>query len=972
MKTFHENNSEPDRTKHFARLAVLCAMVFTASACIMILEITAGRIISRYLGSSLYTWTAVIGVVLAGISIGNYAGGRIADRHNPRLALSLLFALAAAGCLTVLPVNTWAGHSTFLSGLSWPARIFVHVSLTFTFPALILGAISPIVAKVALTQGLTTGRTVGIIYALGTAGTICGTFLTGFYLIPMMDITLIVYSTGAMLAFLAAASGALVRPTDVDPREYRSSARENSAVEPPTRITWNQTAPIISISLIGASVMLLELSGARIVSKLIGQSLYTWTSVIGMVLGGIAVGNFLGGRVADRFAPEKTLPILYALCSAACVSVVAVEGWFAESEFWAFVPRSRAGLMYSACVLFVPSFILGSTMPVIAKWALIQPSTTGKTLGNLYAWNAAGSVAGTFVAGYYLIDLIGTRGVIFLLVAVMGAMAFLSSLRSRIAYGWSVACLLVLGLSLAPWSVAERAGVSLGLRPQHDAHRVYEEESQYSRIYVHADQEIPTRRTLILDTLHHGVSDIANPLTLLYEFGRSYSSVVDTRYQANEPLNVFFVGGGGYVFPHYFELTRPGSHIEVAEIDPAVTRVAHAAMGLPRDTSIVTSNMDARNRLTDLLRMKRNGEEVPEFDCVFGDSFSGFAVPYHLTTAEFAADVRDLLKDDGIYLFNLIDNFASGKFLGAAVNTCREVFPIVHVLNSGDSLYRRSTFTVICSNQALDTKAIVSDLISRQSGPVRFLTDEELGELKRRNQDLVLTDNFAPVENLLAGLWNEISDNASEILSAKVMELQDAGRVDEAESFLQRTLKNHPDLTEAHLMLGNILHRQRRLNEAVIHYRAALELEPDNAINQFSLGNILVKLGHLPEAIELLRESTQRMPDHTPSYVVLGNVFYVSGLNELAESNQAEGTNLLNQACRFYAEAIRLDPQSHRTQHDFGRTLMALGQFDEALERVNTALRLEPNFPEAEKTLSQIQAGLSAGDPVVNEQNDVE
>jgi tetratricopeptide (TPR) repeat protein len=943
-------------------------MVFTASIGIMVLELTAGRLISRYLGSSLYTWTAVIGVVLAGISVGNYAGGHIADRLNPRLALSLLFALAAAGCLTVLPVNAWTGNGSLLLSLSWPMRIFLHVAVTFTLPALILGATSPIVARVALKQGMATGRTVGIIYACGTAGTIGGTFLTGFYLIPMMDVTHITFATAAVFAMLAAAATVLPQAPITTTEDTLTTPKDNT----PTGTAWSRLAPIVSMAMIGACVMMLELSGARIVSKLIGQSLYTWTTVIGMVLGGIAAGNFFGGRVADRFAPEKTLPILYGLCSSSCVLVVAVEGWFAESEYWAFVPRSRAALIYGACILLTPSFILGMTMPVIAKWALDRAQATGRTLGNLYAWNAAGSVTGTFIAGFYLIDFIGTRGVVLLLVVMLGAMAFLASRRTRIAYGWSVACVSVLGLSFAPWSTAERAGVALGLRPPHDSLRVYEEESQYSRIYVRADQNNPTRRTLILDTLQHGITDLADPLTLLYEYGRSYSSVVNTRYGTGEPLSVFVVGGGGYVFPHYLELTRPGSRIEVAEIDPAVTRVAHESMGLPPDTSIITANMDARNRITDLIRMKRDGGNVPEFDCVFGDSFSGFAVPYHLTTAEFTADIRELLKDDGIYLFNLIDNFATGEFLGAAINTCLDVFPNVHVLNSGDSLYRRSTFTVICSNQPLDTDAIVSDLISRQSGPVRFLTTEERSDLERRSRGLVLTDNFAPVENLLAGLWNELSDSASKILSAKVTKLQDAGRVDEAESLLQDTLIDHPDLTEAHLMLGNILHRQRRLDEAALHYQTALDLEPDNAINQFSLGNVLVKLGRLPEAIALLEDSTRRMPDHSASYIVLGNVFYVSGVRELSASNQVEATRLLNQACLAYAEAIRLNPNNHRTQHDFGRALMAMGQFDEALVRVNTALRLQPDFPEAEKTRNQIQAEFNTSEPVANESNNLE
>ena len=86
--------------------------VFISSACIMVIELVAGRLIARHLGSSLYTWTSVIGVVLAGITLGNYIGGRIADKFNTRKALSWLFVISAACCLLTVFISNAMG--------SWP------------------------------------------------------------------------------------------------------------------------------------------------------------------------------------------------------------------------------------------------------------------------------------------------------------------------------------------------------------------------------------------------------------------------------------------------------------------------------------------------------------------------------------------------------------------------------------------------------------------------------------------------------------------------------------------------------------------------------------------------------------------------------------------------------------------------------------------------------------------------------------
>jgi MFS family permease len=190
---------------------VPCATVFVSSFCIMVLELVAGRLIARYLGSSLYTWTSVIGVVLAGISIGNYIGGRFADRFRPANTLVILFTLCAAACLVTIAANNLIGNLTWPRQFNWPARILLHVTAVFLLPSALLGTISPVVAKMALEKGLPTGRTVGDIYACGAAGSILGTFATGYYLIAMMGTVSIVYSVAAVMILMALLYGTGLR-----------------------------------------------------------------------------------------------------------------------------------------------------------------------------------------------------------------------------------------------------------------------------------------------------------------------------------------------------------------------------------------------------------------------------------------------------------------------------------------------------------------------------------------------------------------------------------------------------------------------------------------------------------------------------------------------------------------------------------------------------------------------------------------
>ncbi len=168
----------------------------------MIVELVAGRVISRFVGQSLYTWTSVIGVVLAGISVGNYIGGVLADRYKPAPTISLLFMFSAALCMCIPALNAWAGGRLFLLERDWPVRIFLHVFFTFFLPSCALGMISPVVARMAVTQSAKTGRAIGDVYAWGAAGSILGTFLAGYYLIAALGTFAVIAVVSSVLALM--------------------------------------------------------------------------------------------------------------------------------------------------------------------------------------------------------------------------------------------------------------------------------------------------------------------------------------------------------------------------------------------------------------------------------------------------------------------------------------------------------------------------------------------------------------------------------------------------------------------------------------------------------------------------------------------------------------------------------------------------------------------------------------------------
>jgi MFS family permease len=186
-----------------ARVAGYAATIFLSSAFLLVLEIAAGRLIAPYVGVSLYTWTSIIGVILAGLSLGNWAGGVWADRGaGPRAAGATLI-VGALACLAILWLLTLVAPVLQASGLSLLSASFLLVLSLFFLPAMLLGVVTPLLTTLALRLDTRTGHIVGLMHALAALGSILGTFVTGYWLVQYLGTRNIILATAAGLFLLA-------------------------------------------------------------------------------------------------------------------------------------------------------------------------------------------------------------------------------------------------------------------------------------------------------------------------------------------------------------------------------------------------------------------------------------------------------------------------------------------------------------------------------------------------------------------------------------------------------------------------------------------------------------------------------------------------------------------------------------------------------------------------------------------------
>jgi tetratricopeptide (TPR) repeat protein len=678
-------------------------------------------------------------------------------------------------------------------------------------------------------------------------------------------------------------------------------------------------------------IMVLELVAARLIARHLGSSLYTWTAVIGVVLAGITIGNYLGGRIADKFKARKALAVLFALASAACVvTVVAnnlVGGWV---WLWRFSWPLRV-FSHVSLVFLLPSVLLGMISPVVAKMALEQDLPTGRTVGDIYAWSAAGSIAGTFVAGYYLIAAMGTVAIIWTVGGVLLLLAVSYWARLWVLYIWAAIFITLMAMGLVQAGWAKDTGAGMALREKPDPAIIYEDESQYCYIAVKQISEDPDRRAFMQDKLKHSDIIMGDILDLQYSYSQIQAAVTQRLSRDIDKSSILVIGGGGYVFPRYVEHVWPGSRVDVVEIDPGVTEAAIQAFGLERDSTVHTFTMDARNYINQLLEQARAGGQAVQYDFIFEDALNDYSVPYQLTTKEFNDKIARILTDYGVYMVELIDIYDSGLFVGAFINTLERTFDYVYVIAENEPRSARMTFVVIAAKHEIDLKNLTTEK------PVRnldlwILSDAEINALRQKAHAIVLTDNYAPVENLLAPV---VLASARDLLAEEYLnqaeQLKAKKRWDECILKFKHVIKVDPFLSiKAYNEIGMIEAGRGKLNEAIEAFKSALEYNEKTKVRQsmsninYNIGIALQRLGdngkaatYLQDAVRGYRQDFAKEPDSAKIAARLGNALATVGN--------------FNEAAQYLRQAVNLNPLDVGNHSMLAQALSIQGRYDEAI-----------------------------------------
>lgn len=533
-------------------------------------------------------------------------------------------------------------------------------------------------------------------------------------------------------------------------RKKRQANVDADAAVTPVRATphggTRRVFLLLAAFLAGASVMIIELAGNRILAPWFGNSLYTWTGLIGVILMSISAGYYLGGYLADKRPDYVVLSHLLAVSAFLTVLVPIVSSGLEKSigsldVVW--------GPVLATLILFaVPGCLLASVSPFAIRLIslLSDDKSVGISAGSIGMVATLGSVIGTFGSGFLLIPHLRLKTVFLVTGLVLGVLAlagyvlFSSRLRANklLALG-PVLFFALLAIVVASMLGRSNEAIVAGL----PGTVTFERNTFYHTIrVVEIDtSDGDTARFLKLDTTEEGSQYVG-------------SDEMVSRYQDYWQLaklfsphlkRAAFLGGGAFTMPEAVADAFPDARIDVVEIDPAVIEVGREFFRLDEYMQINAVADDARR----FLRLSPS-----RYDLIFGDAYHGArCVPSHLVTREFFELVKARLSPGGVYVMNIAGTSqGDGAVLfRCAAKTLSEVFEHQAVFcTNPDEPERVQNVFIVAASHDLE----LDEVRSRPGEEGHLAADLFTGYLPPDDYDLsdgvVFTDDRNPVEFLVA------------------------------------------------------------------------------------------------------------------------------------------------------------------------------------------------------------------------------
>lgn len=493
----------------------------------------------------------------------------------------------------------------------------------------------------------------------------------------------------------------------------------------------------------GAAVLIVEVTAIRILSPYFGNTIFTASSVISVILAALSFGYYFGGRLADRHPSPKWFYGIIFLSGLSIFLLQLIVFLFLPTLGYNFSVVS--GPLVSATILFfIPSFLLGTLSPFAIKLQQLgmPKAGMGRVIGDVFFWSTFGSIFGSLSAGFILIPHFGVNQIITVTGATLTGLALIALALLRINKKILTKLFIISGvlISLVAWFLLSPSSNKI----------VYNHDGVYERILIYNDvQQGKLARYLMQDRTGSGGMFLESD-EHVFDFSKYY---VLYRILNPDPKEIMVIGGGSYTIPKSFLKDAPKANVSVIEIEPSLFSLGKSYFNVPDDQRLKNYIADGRRYLHD---------SDKKYDVIFSDVYySLYSVPVHFTTREFFAIAETKLNNGGVFIANLIGSLSEKppSFILSEINTFQSVFRNSYFF-AVDSPKSKKPQNFIFVGYKSDKKINFGDLkLKADSNETLRNLSEKLIDLSGfdLSRYIILTDNYAPVEYMISKVLSDAS-----------------------------------------------------------------------------------------------------------------------------------------------------------------------------------------------------------------------
>ena len=636
------------------------------------------RRLSLVFGVTVYAASTVLAAFMAGLAIGSLLAGRVLRRKVPALQafgvaeiLVGITGLASPWLLEAASALYQQVHRAAPESLEWltVARL-VCSFVILAVPTTLMGTTLPLLS--AAVSGFlspsashrSTGSTIGVLYALNTAGAMAGTIVTGFYLIPAIGIQrafLAAALTNVMVGGIALWLGRAQPTATVSEPGVAPPAMDESAGLFPV-LYW-----VVAIS--GLASLGLEVLWFRLMLQFVTATSEAFTAMLATVLAGIAIGGVVASRMLRRrINLPFWLTVTQAVTGVATVASMSVLLWTVAAGWNTMLLWRAVGI-----AILAPAIAMGVGFSLALGAASRAHSTESGAIGiadrvgRLYALNVVGAIVGSLAAGFLLLPWLGAMHALVALSACYVASAALLAASHRTTRSAITVVLALIAFIPVARDIGDPFKIAIDRRYGDLLPEFWRDEGVQTAVSVRATR---LQHVLYLDGLHQ-----ANDQPAMVKLHRTLGHLPMVLQGA--PVDVLVVGMGGGATPGAVS-QHPGARVQVVELSASVAKAApffaHVNYDLLTQPNVTLRIDDGRSFLTFTDR---------RFDVITADVIQpGHAGAGHVYSREYFSLVRRALKPGGVVL-QWIGKRPSVEYK-LIMRTFLDVFPHATLWNDGE------------------------------------------------------------------------------------------------------------------------------------------------------------------------------------------------------------------------------------------------------------------------------------------------